>query len=901
MATNSILGTEGNDRIRGTEGDDVIETYGGDDKVNGKGGDDLIIDTGTEGLGEELIVNGDFEDHGSLNRGSWGTFEGGDGVAGWTTPDGRGIEIQTGGHGYVPGNNDGDYVELDSHKGYGVTNPTVEMTQVVDTGDGGTFQLQFDYSARKNAGTSEMEIWFGDQLIDRITDGEVEWTTKTYEVHSDGGDVALTFKGNEDGDTLGALLDNVSLREVTSSDDILRGNGGDDTIYGGDGDDKLIGDGGKSKVELNPAALPLYDITGSDGIKITADVLGGIAGWDNSFGFYLADADGKPMTGTILQDNENDGGSFTIDLSAADLAGATKLGFFIVPDGDNPNGGDLSDGQAVTFYEDGGLYKITGVDTGLFPPVIFSDETLNPGQTDLEVDNSNPGNMNFEDNYFGDYDFNDVNVQVTVEGHNDMVYDIAGLDNVCLDIEVLGGISGWENSYGYYLADADGNPMTGKVLQDNENEGGTYEINLSSAELAGASKLGFFIIPDGNNASGADISDGQDITFVDNWGRWEPQGVDNGLYPKVIFSDSNLNPDREAWMQDTALEGNQNFEDDVFGDYDFNDVNVQVNGYTSADGNDTLYGEAGDDLLKGNGGDDYLDGGTGQDVLRGGTGNDTLDGGEGDDRLHGGMGNDILEGGLGIDFLRGGKGDDILSGGDGADTLRGGKGDDAMDGGDGDDDLRGGQGNDELYGGAGSDLLKGGQGNDILDGGAGADILKGGKGDDTLIWDAEDFAGGPSGNIYHGGKGFDLLDVSAGDGSSDIDLTGKGIKGIEAVVGDGDENVTVSLNEIGRESDGVFDDTFIAVGIDSLELIGGSLNKAGTKVRNKSVWDEGTEDSGASMDQAMIDKLTAAGIDLDNTDLNAFVFTKANGQEVTIWTDLDLSEISVLNSVSELS
>ncbi|MGB1025972.1 MAG: calcium-binding protein, partial [Rhodospirillaceae bacterium] len=401
--------------------------------------------------------------------------------------------------------------------------------------------------------------------------------------------------------------------------------------------------------------------------------------------------------------------------------------------------------------------------------------------------------------------------------------------------------------------------------------------------------------------SGADISDGQDITFVDNWGRWEPQGVDNGLYPKVIFSDSNLNPDREAWMQDTALEGNQNFEDDVFGDYDFNDVNVQVNGYTSADGNDTLYGEAGDDLLKGNGGDDYLDGGTGQDVLRGGTGNDTLDGGEGDDRLHGGMGNDILEGGLGIDFLRGGKGDDILSGGDGADTLRGGKGDDAMDGGDGDDDLRGGQGNDELYGGAGSDLLKGGQGNDILDGGAGADILKGGKGDDTLIWDAEDFAGGPSGNIYHGGKGFDLLDVSAGDGSSDIDLTGKGIKGIEAVVGDGDENVTVSLNEIGRESDGVFDDTFIAVGIDSLELIGGSLNKAGTKVRNKSVWDEGTEDSGASMDQAMIDKLTAAGIDLDNTDLNAFVFTKANGQEVTIWTDLDLSEISVLNSVSELS
>ncbi|QXH54097.1 type I secretion C-terminal target domain-containing protein [Pseudomonas fakonensis] len=80
----------------------------------------------------------------------------------------------------------------------------------------------------------------------------------------------------------------------------------------------------------------------------------------------------------------------------------------------------------------------------------------------------------------------------------------------------------------------------------------------------------------------------------------------------------------------------------------------------SNDGNDTLMGGAGNDIIFGQGGNDYLDGGKGNDILLGGTGNDTLLGGEGNDLLFGGAGNDTLIGG---------KGNDIMTGGAGADTF----------------------------------------------------------------------------------------------------------------------------------------------------------------------------------------------------------------------------------------
>lgn len=84
---------------------------------------------------------------------------------------------------------------------------------------------------------------------------------------------------------------------------------------------------------------------------------------------------------------------------------------------------------------------------------------------------------------------------------------------------------------------------------------------------------------------------------------------------------------------------------------------------------DTIYGQAEDDLVEGNGGNDNLAGGAGNDIIRGGDGKDVIHGGHDDDKLFGGAGNDIIGGQWGDDFIDGGAGRDWIVGDDGDDTI----------------------------------------------------------------------------------------------------------------------------------------------------------------------------------------------------------------------------------------
>jgi hypothetical protein len=88
-------------------------------------------------------------------------------------------------------------------------------------------------------------------------------------------------------------------------------------------------------------------------------------------------------------------------------------------------------------------------------------------------------------------------------------------------------------------------------------------------------------------------------------------------------------------------------------------------------GQDTLTGNAGNDILIGGNGQDTLIGNAGNDTLIGGNGTDLLLGNAGDDLLYGGNGTDTLEGGLGNDTLTGGSGGDVFvfASGDGTDTI----------------------------------------------------------------------------------------------------------------------------------------------------------------------------------------------------------------------------------------
>ena len=157
----------------------------------------------------------------------------------------------------------------------------------------------------------------------------------------------------------------------------------------------------------------------------------------------------------------------------------------------------------------------------------------------------------------------------------------------------------------------------------------------------------------------------------------------------------------------------------------------------SGSGNDTLVGDASDNLLSGAGGNDSLGGGDGNDTLRGGTGNDSLDGGAGIDwadysQASAAVTVNLATGASGADGSDTVVNIENISGSSFNDTLTGSAGDNRLEGLAGNDSLLGADGNDTLIGGLGNDTLRGGAGNDSLLGNEGADQIRGDAGNDTI-------------------------------------------------------------------------------------------------------------------------------------------------------------------------
>lgn len=211
---------------------------------------------------------------------------------------------------------------------------------------------------------------------------------------------------------------------------------------------------------------------------------------------------------------------------------------------------------------------------------------------------------------------------------------------------------------------------------------------------------------------------------------------------------------------------------------------------------DFLFGNAGNDLIRGFGGNDTIIGGTGKDLLLGDRGDDFVDGRGGNDVIvwSNGDGSDTIEGGTGLDtvqvngadavgdFIRiDANGDRVavervnfdpflldigsteildIDGGGGSDALLGSRGLAALGIA---LDLDGGEGNDLVIGGDGGDLIRGGAGNDTALGKGGDDTVDGGEGNDLLIWND-----GDGNDLLDGGDGTDIVQVNffAGDADS---------------------------------------------------------------------------------------------------------------------------------------
>jgi Ca2+-binding RTX toxin-like protein len=165
----------------------------------------------------------------------------------------------------------------------------------------------------------------------------------------------------------------------------------------------------------------------------------------------------------------------------------------------------------------------------------------------------------------------------------------------------------------------------------------------------------------------------------------------------------------------------------------------------------------------------------GDDTLRGNAGVDILEGGAGNDNLIGGEGDDILTDSFGDDVLKGGDGNDALSSGQGFDLNQGGRGSDFIVGGSDPTETFGGPGNDFIFAGDSADTIFGDDGDDWIEGGGQADLLQGDNGAPFQNDPNE-----PGNDVIIGDGGDDDYDSEGGD---DIMVTGPGIERNEGMLG----------------------------------------------------------------------------------------------------------------------
>lgn len=236
-----------------------------------------------------------------------------------------------------------------------------------------------------------------------------------------------------------------------------------------------------------------------------------------------------------------------------------------------------------------------------------------------------------------------------------------------------------------------------------------------------------------------------------------------------------------------------------------------------------------DDLIVSNAG--ILSGGFGKDTLVGGIDINTLQGGDGDDLLVGGGGADSLEGGAGIDTVS-------YVGSDGNGTtgvivnLATGTGSGTRNESGGDtyssiENVLGSQLNDTITGNDTDNVLKGNRGKDMLVGGGGtADTTTYGIGNDVLIGDDgnDTLAGGVGDDNLDGGADNDLL-----TGGGDRDVLSGG-DGNDILIGDNSTGTAVGANLLanaGFEDAGdAVNDITTAYGLTSIDLPGWTATSA---------------------------------------------------------------------------
>ncbi len=154
-------------------------------------------------------------------------------------------------------------------------------------------------------------------------------------------------------------------------------------------------------------------------------------------------------------------------------------------------------------------------------------------------------------------------------------------EKVSIQVQFKNTDASYDNSFGYYIKDANGNPLSGVIIWAGAHEAAanaTYTINCVNP-----CDIGFFIIPNGDNLN-AGLHDGEHVNFINVNGVWEAQIAGsniilNGTDAHVYFDQGSLNIDHISHLQ-TSVNGDvttQGWEDLLNGgDKDYNDVIIQT-------------------------------------------------------------------------------------------------------------------------------------------------------------------------------------------------------------------------------------------------------------------------------------------------------------------------------------